>query len=99
MRGALQVQLGKWQLLPSQFAGCKLSPSASSQEVCIRVSGVRSSVDREVKAKAVAAPALADNRLVPRVEERDGYWVVREEFRTGINPTEKVCFRCGVHIP
>ena len=98
MQGVLQGQLGKWQFLASQFTGCKLSPSTSSQEVCIRVSGVRSSVDREVKAKAVAAPTLAENRLVPRVEEKDGYWVVREEFRTGINVTEKVCVQCGAHI-
>jgi hypothetical protein len=24
------------------------------------------------------------------VENRDGYWVLREEFRAGINPAEKV---------
>ncbi|KAJ0984527.1 hypothetical protein J5N97_002883 [Dioscorea zingiberensis] len=30
------------------------------------------------------------SRLEPRVEERDGYWVLKEEYRTGINPQEKV---------
>ncbi|KAK9286263.1 hypothetical protein L1049_014651 [Liquidambar formosana] len=29
-------------------------------------------------------------RLEPRVEERDGYWVLKEKFRVGINPQEKV---------
>ncbi|KAK2991517.1 hypothetical protein RJ640_016552 [Escallonia rubra] len=29
-------------------------------------------------------------RLEPRVEERDGYWVLKEKFRQGINPSEKV---------
>ncbi|OIW10186.1 hypothetical protein TanjilG_27937 [Lupinus angustifolius] len=30
------------------------------------------------------------SRLEPRVEERDGYWVLKEEYRVGINPQEKV---------
>ncbi|XP_061350988.1 ferredoxin--nitrite reductase, chloroplastic [Gastrolobium bilobum] len=30
------------------------------------------------------------SRLEPRVEERDGYWVLKEEYRAGINPQEKV---------
>lgn len=29
-------------------------------------------------------------RLEPRLEERDGYWVLKEKFRQGINPQEKV---------
>lgn len=29
-------------------------------------------------------------RLEPRVEEKDGYWVLKEEYRGGINPQEKV---------
>ncbi|KAI3441389.1 uncharacterized protein J3R85_002676 [Psidium guajava] len=29
-------------------------------------------------------------RLEPRVEERDGYWVLKEKFRQGVNPQEKV---------
>lgn len=33
---------------------------------------------------------MAVERLEPRVEERDGYWVLREKFRGGINPAEKV---------
>ncbi|XP_077213705.1 nitrite reductase 1 [Tasmannia lanceolata] len=30
------------------------------------------------------------SRFEPRVEERDGYWVLKEKFRQGINPLEKV---------
>ncbi|KAF8405023.1 hypothetical protein HHK36_009919 [Tetracentron sinense] len=30
------------------------------------------------------------SRLEPRVEERNGYWVLKEKFRQGINPSEKV---------
>lgn len=37
-----------------------------------------------------AAAEVAVERLEPRVEERDGYWVLREKFRGGINPAEKV---------
>ncbi len=38
--------------------------------------------------QAVEAVDLA--RLEPRVEEREGYWVLKEKFREGINPQEKV---------
>ncbi len=56
---------------------------------------IRCSAAREegAVAQAVAiAPSVPveENRLVPRVENRDGYWVLREEFRAGINPAEKV---------
>ncbi|KAL3537497.1 hypothetical protein ACH5RR_000863 [Cinchona calisaya] len=29
-------------------------------------------------------------RLEPRVEEREGYWILKEKFRQGMNPPEKV---------
>ncbi|PIN07289.1 Sulfite reductase (ferredoxin) [Handroanthus impetiginosus] len=45
--------------------------------------------------QTVAAPASGEagvdaERLDPRVEERDGYFVLKEKFRQGINPQEKV---------
>lgn len=55
--------------------------------------GVRASGEREVKAKvAVDSPsqAVTEDRLLPRVEKKGGYWVLREEFRTSLNPAEKV---------
>ncbi|KAK2434175.1 sulfite reductase [ferredoxin], chloroplastic [Trifolium repens] len=30
------------------------------------------------------------SRLEPRVEEKDGYWILKEEYRGGINPQEKI---------
>ncbi|XP_047181842.1 ferredoxin--nitrite reductase, chloroplastic [Vigna umbellata] len=40
---------------------------------------------------APAAPdAVEASRLEPRVEERDGYWVLKEQYRGGISPQEKV---------
>ncbi|CAL1389493.1 unnamed protein product [Linum trigynum] len=44
-----------------------------------------------VSPPATAAPAeMEAARLEPRVEERAGYWVLKEKFRQGINPQEKV---------
>ncbi|KAJ9705039.1 hypothetical protein PVL29_003200 [Vitis rotundifolia] len=34
--------------------------------------------------------AVDASRMEPRVEERGGYWVLKEKFREGINPQEKV---------
>lgn len=44
----------------------------------------------EAVAAPTQAPAVDPARLEPRVEERDGYWVLKEKFREGINPAEKV---------
>jgi len=41
-------------------------------------------------ASTAVKPVVDPARLVPRVEERDGYWVLKEEFRAGINPPEKI---------
>ncbi|PRQ23089.1 putative ferredoxin--nitrite reductase [Rosa chinensis] len=38
----------------------------------------------------VVTPDVAAERLEPRVEEREGYWVLKEKFREGINVQEKV---------
>lgn len=35
------------------------------------------------------AAEISSERLEPRVEERVGYWVLKEKFRQGINPAEK----------
>lgn len=49
---------------------------------------------RAAPSPTVAPPAEPDvSRLEPRVEERDGYWVLKEKFRQGINPQEKVIQR------
>ncbi|MFS7898347.1 putative ferredoxin--nitrite reductase [Helianthus anomalus] len=42
-------------------------------------------------APATQAPKeIAAERLEPRVEKRDGYYILKEKFRDGINPQEKV---------
>jgi len=38
----------------------------------------------------VSTPQVDASRLEPRVEEKDGYWILKEEYRGGINPQEKV---------
>ncbi|KAL5541085.1 hypothetical protein UlMin_043371 [Ulmus minor] len=37
-----------------------------------------------------AAVEVDTERLEPRVEEKDGFWVLKDKFRQGINPSEKV---------
>lgn len=40
---------------------------------------------------SAAAEAVGEERLEPRVERREGgYWVLKEKYRSGINPQEKV---------
>ncbi|KAG9152103.1 hypothetical protein Leryth_017660 [Lithospermum erythrorhizon] len=39
---------------------------------------------------ALPPPAGSSDRLEPRVEEKDGYFVLKEKFRGGINPQEKI---------
>ncbi|XP_042378806.1 ferredoxin--nitrite reductase, chloroplastic-like [Zingiber officinale] len=40
---------------------------------------------------SAAEEAVGEERLDPRVEKREGgYWVLKEKYRTGINPQEKV---------
>lgn len=48
-------------------------------------------------AQTVATPAsgggsatVGAERLEPRVEEKDGFWVLKGKFRQGINPQEKI---------
>ncbi|MCO5564614.1 hypothetical protein L7F22_018279 [Adiantum nelumboides] len=42
-------------------------------------------------ADAVASSApVSTERLTPRVEEKDGYWVLKSDNREGINPAEKI---------
>uniref|UniRef100_A0A0D3ENN2 Ferredoxin--nitrite reductase, chloroplastic n=1 Tax=Oryza barthii TaxID=65489 RepID=A0A0D3ENN2_9ORYZ len=62
-----------------------------------RPPGVRA---RPVQSSTVSAPssstptaneAMSAERLEPRVEQREGrYWVLKEKYRTGLNPQEKV---------
>ena len=70
--------------MSSSFSAPFLSPPVASGRRGWRRVGV---------APVTTAPsevAVEESRLESRVEERDGYWVVKEKFREGINPQEKV---------
>lgn len=101
MQGAMQSQL--WSSgACSHFTGAaRVHTTRVNQEgKNPRNHGVRASAEREVKAQAVATPpTLAEDRLVSRVEEREGYWVLKEEFRQGINPSEKVRLSATEFLP
>ncbi|XP_024398882.1 ferredoxin--nitrite reductase, chloroplastic [Physcomitrium patens] len=97
MQGAMQTKMWRGELISTSthfIGGTRLQPKLNQDarkptksENCI----VRVSMEREVKAKAaVSPPAVAADRLTPRVQERDGYYVLKEEFRQGINPQEKI---------
>ncbi|BFG41826.1 hypothetical protein CerSpe_281000 [Prunus speciosa] len=63
-----------------------LSPPLSSALPCCKQTRLAAAI-------TPLAPVSTDveaARLEPRVEERDGYWVLKEKFRGGINVQEKV---------
>ena len=69
-------------LLPSAHA-------ASSSSSRRRPGRARAAVS--VPSPTPAASEVPAERLEPRVEERaGGYWVLKEKYRTGLNPQEKV---------
>eukprot|EP00262_Sarcandra_glabra_P004364 TRINITY_DN15320_c0_g2_i1.p1 TRINITY_DN15320_c0_g2~~TRINITY_DN15320_c0_g2_i1.p1 ORF type:complete len:582 (+),score=86.23 TRINITY_DN15320_c0_g2_i1:93-1838(+) len=46
---------------------------------------------KSAKSQTVAPTTEAEvSRLEPRVEEKGGYWVLKQKFRDGINPQEKM---------
>ena len=95
MHGAMLLQSQLWSVSSSsQLLGAKLVAPEAPNVKTSHMLGVRAaSGEREVKAKAaVESPsqAVTENRLLPRVEKKGGYWVLREEFRTSLNPAEKV---------
>ncbi|CAM8974227.1 unnamed protein product [Rhodiola kirilowii] len=49
-----------------------------------------STTKRSANLRVYAAQNESLERLEPRVELREGYWVLKEKFRQGINPSEKV---------
>lgn len=72
--------------LSVRFLSLPLSSSSSSSS-----SSHKSRLHAATPA-VVPAPSLEveAGRLEPRVEEREGYWVLKEKFREGLNPQEKV---------
>nr|CAB3451176.1 unnamed protein product [Digitaria exilis] len=68
------------------------SPHAASSSSSRRRSGrARAAVSMPSSSPAAAASEVSAERLEPRVEQREGgYWVLKEKYRTGLNPQEKV---------
>ena len=97
MQGAMQSQVWAGQSTGASLhvtgtKGVLVQSNQGRASQGSRSYGVRASADRDVKANAVAAPpAIAQDRLVARVEERDGFFVLKDQYREGINPSEKVC--------
>ena len=78
----IQIQL--FETTMSSLSAPFLSPPAAA---------TRRGWRRVTAAPITTAPAevaVEEARLEARVEEREGYWVVKEKFREGINPQEKV---------
>ncbi|XP_055808491.1 ferredoxin--nitrite reductase, chloroplastic-like [Solanum dulcamara] len=63
--------------------------SATSVPNSNRLSKLHATPPQTVAVPSSGAAEIAAERLEPRVEERDGYWVLKEKFRQGINPAEK----------
>ncbi|XP_009783559.1 ferredoxin--nitrite reductase, chloroplastic-like [Nicotiana sylvestris] len=63
--------------------------SATSLPNHKRFSKLHATPPQTVAVAPSGAAEIASERLEPRVEEKDGYWVLKEKFRQGINPAEK----------
>nr|CAB3502653.1 unnamed protein product [Digitaria exilis] len=68
------------------------SPHAASSSSSRRRPGrARAAVSMPPSSTSPAASEVSAERLEPRVEQREGgYWVLKEKYRTGLNPQEKV---------
>ncbi|XP_028781113.1 ferredoxin--nitrite reductase, chloroplastic [Neltuma alba] len=72
--------------MASSFSVRFLSPSLSSRPKPTWVISATPATTTQV----ASPPEVDTSRLEPRVQEQDGYWVLKEKFRQGINPQEKV---------
>lgn len=66
------------------------SNATSRRPSSVRLRATPTAAPSAPSAAGEAAAAVDAVRLEPRVEERGGYWVLKEKFREGINPPEKV---------
>lgn len=65
----------------------RLRPSRARPVQCAAISAPSSSSS----SASPSASAVPSERLEPRVEQREGgYWVLKEKYRTSLNPQEKV---------
>ncbi|KAI3991986.1 hypothetical protein MKX01_014877 [Papaver californicum] len=81
-----------------------MSSSSSSLQFILPASQIQSSNRRKSRSLTITqtlttpssssstttADGVDESRLEPRVEKKDGYWILKEKFRQGINPSEKI---------
>ncbi|KAL0334864.1 UNVERIFIED_CONTAM: Ferredoxin--nitrite reductase, chloroplastic [Sesamum radiatum] len=67
-----------------------LAPSLPNSSNRFKSVRLQATPPQTVAAPASGAAGVDAERLEPRVEEKDGYFVLKEKFRQGINPQEKV---------
>ncbi|WOL20011.1 ferredoxin--nitrite reductase, chloroplastic [Canna indica] len=69
----------------------RFSPRRPTATVQRRMTVMATVTPAKEAASAAAENGLAEERLEPRVEQTEGgYWVLKEKYRAGINPQEKV---------
>ncbi|KAI3865821.1 hypothetical protein MKW92_008995 [Papaver armeniacum] len=81
-----------------------MSSSSSSLRFMLPASQIQSSNRRKSRSLTITqtlttpssssstttTDGVDESRLEPRVEKKDGYWILKEKFRQGINPSEKI---------
>ncbi|KAI3893826.1 hypothetical protein MKW92_023870 [Papaver armeniacum] len=80
-----------------------MSSSSSSLRFILPASQIQSSNRRKSRSLTITqtlttpsssstttTDGVDESRLEPRVEKKDGYWILKEKFRQGINPSEKI---------
>ncbi|RZC48433.1 hypothetical protein C5167_016859 [Papaver somniferum] len=80
-----------------------MSSSSSSLRFILPTSQIQSSNRRKSRSLTITqtlttpsssstttTDGVDESRLEPRVEKKDGYWILKEKFRQGINPSEKI---------
>ncbi|KAI3915965.1 hypothetical protein MKW98_004406 [Papaver atlanticum] len=81
-----------------------MSSSSSSLRFILPTSRIQSSNRRKSRSLTITqtlttpssssstttTDGVDESRLEPRVEKKDGYWILKEKFRQGINPSEKI---------
>ncbi|KAL8541391.1 hypothetical protein ACS0TY_002595 [Phlomoides rotata] len=72
--------------LSVKFLAPSILPCSSNRFKSVRL---HATPPQTVAAPASGAAEIGAERLEPRVEEKDGYFVLKEKFRAGINPAEK----------
>lgn len=78
------------KFLAPNFSARSSSSKASSSTSTTRLHATPPQTVAAPPAGAGASADIDPERLEPRVEEKGKYWVLKEKYRQGINPQEKV---------